>query len=67
MNFFGPKSEFIVSGSDCSNIFFWNKESEAIVQWMRGDENGIVNVLEPHPIYPILATSVRLVTSSPIV
>lgn len=24
---------------------------------MQGDENGIVNVLEPHPIYPILATS----------
>lgn len=58
VNFYGPKSEFIVSGSDCSNIFFWHKETEAIVQWMRGDENGIVNVLEPHPIYPILATSV---------
>jgi WD repeat-containing protein 42A len=24
---------------------------------MRGDENGIVNVLEPHPVYPVLATS----------
>lgn len=24
---------------------------------MRGDENGIVNVLETHPIYPVLATS----------
>lgn len=60
VNFYGPKSEFIVSGSDCSNIFFWEKESEAIVQWMRGDENGIVNVLEPHPIYPVLATSVRV-------
>ena len=58
VNFFGPKSEFIVSGSDCSNIFFWDKESETIVQWMPGDENGIVNVLEPHPIYPVLATSV---------
>ncbi|CRK96028.1 CLUMA_CG009467, isoform A [Clunio marinus] len=57
VNFYGPKSEFIVSGSDCSNIFFWHKETEAIVQWMRGDENGIVNVLEPHPIYPVLATS----------
>jgi DDB1- and CUL4-associated factor 8 len=57
VNFYGPKSEFIVSGSDCSNIFFWEKESESIVQWMRGDENGIVNVLEPHPIYPVMATS----------
>lgn len=63
VNFFGPKSEFIVSGSDCSNIFFWDKESEAIVQWVRGDENGIVNVLEPHPIYPVLATSVSCVIS----
>ncbi|CAO1319177.1 unnamed protein product, partial [Diamesa hyperborea] len=57
VNFFGPKSEYIISGSDCSNIFFWDKESEAIVQWMAGDENGIVNVLEPHPNLPVLATS----------
>lgn len=27
------------------------------MQFMPADENGIVNVLEPHPIYPILATS----------
>lgn len=59
VNFFGPKSEYIISGSDCSNIFFWDKESEAIVQWMRGDEAGIVNVLEPHPNLPVLATSVK--------
>ena len=58
VNFFGPKSEYIISGSDCSNIFFWDKESESIVQWMRGDETGIVNVLEPHPNLPVLATSV---------
>ncbi|CAO1354146.1 unnamed protein product [Diamesa serratosioi] len=57
VNFFGPKSEYIISGSDCSNIFFWDKETETIVQWMRGDENGIVNVLEPHPNLPVLATS----------
>ncbi|XP_034950582.1 DDB1- and CUL4-associated factor 8 [Chelonus insularis] len=57
VNFFGPKSEFIVSGSDCSNIFFWDKNTEAIVQWMPGDEQGVVNRLEPHPYVPILATS----------
>ncbi|XP_063222429.1 DDB1- and CUL4-associated factor 8-like [Bacillus rossius redtenbacheri] len=57
VNFFGPRSEFIVSGSDCGNIFFWEKESEAIVQWMPGDENGVVNCLEPHPQMPILASS----------
>lgn len=46
-----------MSGSDCGNIFFWERETEAIVQWMAGDENGVVNCLEPHPQIPILATS----------
>uniref|UniRef100_A0A1B6HPH4 Uncharacterized protein n=1 Tax=Homalodisca liturata TaxID=320908 RepID=A0A1B6HPH4_9HEMI len=57
VNFFGPRSEFIVSGSDCGNIFFWDKNTESIVQWMRGDEEGVVNCLEPHPQVPIIATS----------
>ncbi|KAH0567477.1 DDB1- and CUL4-associated factor 8-like isoform X1 [Cotesia glomerata] len=57
VNFFGPKSEFIVSGSDCGNIFFWDKNSEAIVQWMQGDDQGVINRLEPHPFVPMLATS----------
>lgn len=56
VNFFGPKSEFILSGSDCGNIFIWDKNTEAIVQWMPGDEQ-VVNHLEPHPHVPILATS----------
>ncbi|XP_023933984.2 DDB1- and CUL4-associated factor 8 isoform X2 [Bicyclus anynana] len=54
--FFGPKSEYIVSGSDCSYIYVWEKESEAIVQWMEGDLNG-VNCIETHPRFPVMATS----------
>lgn len=57
VNFFGPGSQFVVSGSDCGNIFFWHRETEAIVQCMPGDETGVVNVLEPHPHIPVLATS----------
>ncbi|KZC09761.1 DDB1- and CUL4-associated factor 8 [Dufourea novaeangliae] len=57
VNFFGPKSEFVISGSDCSNIFIWDKETEAIVNFMPGDAQGVVNCLEPHPHIPILATS----------
>lgn len=57
VNFFGPRSEFIVSGSDCGNIFFWDKKTESIVQFMPGDERGVVNVLETHPHIPLLATS----------
>ncbi|XP_065335984.1 DDB1- and CUL4-associated factor 8-like isoform X2 [Cloeon dipterum] len=57
VNFFGPRSEYVVSGSDCGHIYFWDKETEAILQFMHGDENGVVNCLEPHPHVPILATS----------
>lgn len=57
LSFFGPRSEYIVSGSDCGNIYFWDKSTESIVQWMAGDENGVVNCLEPHPQIPAIATS----------
>lgn len=57
VNFYGPKSEFVVSGSDCGNIFLWDKESEQVVQFMPGDDGGVVNVLEPHPTCAVLATS----------
>nr|CAD7412799.1 unnamed protein product [Timema poppensis] len=57
VNFFGSRSEYIVSGSDCGFIYFWEKETESIVQWMAGDENGVVNCLEPHPEIPVIATS----------
>lgn len=43
VNFFGPKSEFVVSGSDCGNVYFWEKNTEAIVQWMLADDNGVVS------------------------
>ncbi|XP_020800024.1 DDB1- and CUL4-associated factor 8 isoform X2 [Drosophila serrata] len=57
VNFFGSRSEYIVSGSDCGNIFFWEKNSAAIVNFMKGDHAGVVNCLEPHPWMPVLGTS----------
>lgn len=45
VNFFGSKSEYIVSGSDCGYIFFWDKESEHIVKYMYGDEVGVVSFI----------------------
>ncbi|XP_067945504.1 DDB1- and CUL4-associated factor 8-like [Watersipora subatra] len=56
VNFFGPCSEYIVSGSDCGHVYLWDKRSQQVVQIQRGDE-GVVNVLEPHPFYPYLAVS----------
>ena len=45
VNFYGPKSEYIISGSDCSNVFLWEKESEKIVQYFHADEGGVVSTL----------------------
>jgi len=57
VNFYGPESEYVVSGSDCGNIFIWERETSALVKLVHGDEGGVVNVLEPHPNLPVLATS----------
>lgn len=43
VNFFGPNSEYVISGSDCGNIFFWDKNTEAIINFMPGDTMGVVS------------------------
>ena len=45
VNFYGPRSEFIVSGSDCSNLFLWEKKSEKIVNYFHADDGGVVNTV----------------------
>lgn len=57
VSFFGPNSEFVMSGSDCGYFYIWDKESETIVQWQHADEAGVVNCLEPHPEFPMMASS----------
>ncbi|XP_013180878.1 PREDICTED: DDB1- and CUL4-associated factor 8 [Papilio xuthus] len=57
VSFFGPRSQYVVSGSDCSYLYIWDTESEAIVQWLYADINGVVNSIEAHPRFPVLATS----------
>ena len=57
MNFLGPNSEFVVSGSDDGHVYIWNKDNQKIVQWLHGDDSGVVNALEPHPTLPFLAVS----------
>lgn len=55
VSYFGPKSEFIVSGSDCGYVYFWEKNTEAIVQWMLADDNGVVSRISTKPSAPHLA------------
>ncbi|CAH8452700.1 unnamed protein product [Heterobilharzia americana] len=56
-SFFGPNSEYIVSGSDDGYFYLWDRESEGIVQWLHADTDGAVNVIEPHPTLPVLASA----------
>jgi WD40 repeat protein len=57
VNFYGRNSEYVISGSDCGNVFIWDKTSEKCIWYDKGDDDGTVNVLEPHPHFPIIATS----------
>ncbi|KAG0622559.1 hypothetical protein M758_3G106900 [Ceratodon purpureus] len=56
VNFFGPNTEYIVSGSDCGRVFIWKKRGGKLVALFKGDKS-VVNCLEPHPYATILATS----------
>lgn len=56
VNFFGPNSEYVISGSDCGRIFIWKKRGGKLVAMMKGDDS-VVNCLEPHPHTTVLATS----------
>lgn len=57
VNFYGARSEYVMTGSDCGHVFFWSKESGEIVQLIEGEPGGIVNCVEGSPTAPILASS----------
>lgn len=44
VNFYGPQSEFIVSGSDCGNVYLWHHDSEKIVNFFHADDGGVVRI-----------------------
>lgn len=56
VNFFGPRSEYVVSGSDCGRIFIWRKKNGELIRVMEADRH-VVNCIEPHPHIPVLASS----------
>ncbi|KAG8298602.1 WD and tetratricopeptide repeats containing protein [Homalodisca vitripennis] len=55
-NFFGSEGQYIVAGSDDGSIYFWDRRNTNNVRILRGDSS-IVNCLQPHPSYCLLATS----------
>lgn len=56
VNFFGPRDEFIVSGSDDGHFFVWDKATGKLHDILEGDGH-VVNVVESHPHLPVLAVS----------
>lgn len=56
VGFFGPRCEYVVSGSDCGRIFIWKKKGGELIRVMEGDED-VVNCIESHPYNSVLASS----------
>ncbi|CAL9228675.1 unnamed protein product [Arabidopsis halleri] len=56
VNFFGPKCEYVVSGSDCGRIFIWRKKDGELLRAMEADKH-VVNCIESHPHMPLMCSS----------
>ncbi|KAJ8452956.1 hypothetical protein Cgig2_014719 [Carnegiea gigantea] len=56
VGFFGPKCEYVVSGSDCGRIFIWRKRDGELIRVMEADKH-VVNCIESHPHATVLASS----------
>ncbi|GLT75290.1 hypothetical protein SLA2020_470260 [Shorea laevis] len=56
VSFFGPKCEYVVSGSDCGRIFIWRKKGGELIRVMEADKH-VVNCIESHPHTTVLASS----------
>jgi len=56
VNFLGPRSKYIISGSDDGRIFIWRKSDGELVQLLRGDRD-VVNVIQPSPDGNMLISS----------
>ncbi len=41
VSFFGPRSEYVVSGSDCGHVFIWSKEGGELQTFLFADDTGL--------------------------
>jgi len=56
VNFYGPNSEFVMTGSDDNHIYIWDKETTELVTVLEGHRS-IVNCIIGHPTQPMIASS----------
>lgn len=45
VNFYGLQDEYVVSGSDCGNVFIWDRKTAQLVNILEGDGE-VVNVVQ---------------------
>jgi nuclear receptor interaction protein len=45
LNFYGLQDEYVVSGSDCGNVFIWERKTSKLVNILEGDRE-VVNVIQ---------------------
>jgi len=55
VNFFGPKCEYVVSGSDCGRIFIWKKKGGELIRVIEADKR-VVNCIESPTHTTVLAS-----------
>jgi WD40 repeat protein len=56
VNFLGPNDESVASGSDDGNFFIWDKHDGKLQGIYEGDSS-VVNIIEGHPYFPLVAVS----------
>lgn len=56
VNFLGPNDDSVASGSDDGNFFIWDKHDGRLQGIYEGDSS-VVNIIEGHPYFPLVAVS----------
>lgn len=56
VGFWGPNSDFVVSGSDDANAFIWDVRDGTLLNVLEGHDD-VVNCVVGHPRLPLVATS----------
>jgi len=56
VNFYGPDSEFVISGSDDAKIYIWDKKTTELLTILECHQE-IVNCIVGHPTQPMIASS----------
>ncbi|KAL4778904.1 WD40-repeat-containing domain protein [Aspergillus varians] len=55
--FFGPKQALVLSGSEDSRIYMWDRDTGILVDILEGHESGCVNSLSQNPANPDMFVS----------